>query len=144
MLGDGFSRDIRVNLRETAVPLHPIPNLSPQMAEMHQEMMRGRMQAVEMTLSIALSGGQWLNVATRFERPPLQWPLSSFLTFGLTAALILVAAFWFVMTRLTGPLRICHAPPRIWVAARQLIRCRSPAPKRCATSPARSTACKNG
>jgi signal transduction histidine kinase len=35
----------------------------------------------------------------------LQWPLSSFLAFGLTAALILVAAFWFVMTRLTGPLR---------------------------------------
>lgn len=105
LLGDGFSRDIRVNLKETAVPLHPIPNLSPQMAQMHQEMMRGRMQAVEMTLSIALAGGKWLNVATRFERPPLQWPLSSFLTFGLTAALILVAAFWFVMTRLTGPLR---------------------------------------
>ncbi|MBF9019788.1 HAMP domain-containing protein [Rhodobacterales bacterium HKCCA1288] len=105
LLGDGFSRDIRVNLRETASPLHPIPNLSPQMAEMHQEMMRGRMQAVELTLSIALSGGQWLNVDTRFERPPLQWPLSSFLAFGLTAALILVAAFWFVMTRLTGPLR---------------------------------------
>ena len=105
LLGDGFSRDIRVNLRETAVPLNPIPNLSPQMAEMHQEMMRGRMQAVEMTLSIALSGGQWLNVDTRFERPPLQWPLSSFIAFGLTAALILVVAFWFVMTRLTGPLR---------------------------------------
>lgn len=105
LLGDGFSRDIRVNLRETAVPLHPIPNLSPQMAQMHQEMMRGRMQAVEMTLSISLSGGRWLNVDTRFERPPLQWPLSSFLAFGLTAALILVAAFWFVMTRLTGPLR---------------------------------------
>lgn len=105
LLGDGFSRDIRVNLRETAVPLHPIPNLSPEMARMHQDMMRGQMQAVEMTLSIALSGGQWLNVATRFERPPLQWPLSSFLTFGLTAALVLVAAFWFVMTRLTGPLR---------------------------------------
>lgn len=105
LLGDGFSRDIRVNLRDTAVPLHPIPNLSPQMAQIHQEMMRGRMQAVELTLSIALSGGQWLNVDTRFERPPLQWPLSSFLAFGLTAALILVAAFWFVMTRLTGPLR---------------------------------------
>jgi len=105
LLGDRFSRDIRVNLSETAVPLHPIPNLSPEMAQMHQEMMRGRMQAVEMTLSIALSGGQWLNVDTRFERPPLQWPLSSFLAFGLTASLILVAAFWFVMTRLTGPLR---------------------------------------
>ncbi|MBD3677298.1 MAG: HAMP domain-containing protein [Rhodobacteraceae bacterium] len=105
LLSDGFSRDIRVNLRETAVPLHPIPNLSPQMDQMHREMMRGRMQAVEMTLSIALTGGQWLNVDTRFERPPLQWPLASFLAFGLTAALILVAAFWFVMTRLTGPLR---------------------------------------
>ncbi|OZB20173.1 MAG: two-component sensor histidine kinase [Rhodobacterales bacterium 34-62-10] len=105
LLGDRFSRDIRVNLSETAVPLHPIPNLSPEMAQMHQEMMRGRMQAVEMTLSIALSGGQWLNVDTLFERPPLQWPLSSFLAFGLTASLILVAAFWFVMTRLTGPLR---------------------------------------
>ncbi len=105
LLDDSLSRDIRVNLKETDVPVHPIPNLSSQMAEMHQEMMRGRMQAVEMTLSIALAGGQWLNVATRFERPPLQWPLFSFLTFGLTAALILVAAFWFVMTRLTGPLR---------------------------------------
>ena len=47
LLGDRFSRDIRVNLSETAVPLHPIPNLSPEMAQMHQEMMRGRMQAVE-------------------------------------------------------------------------------------------------
>ena len=105
LLGDSFSRDIRVNVRETALPLQPIPNLSPQMAQMHQEMMQDRMQAVEITLSIALSGGQWLNIDTRFERPPLQWPLSSFLAFGLTAALILVAAFWFVMTRLTGPLR---------------------------------------
>ncbi|GGD28868.1 ATP-binding protein [Sinisalibacter lacisalsi] len=105
LLDEGMSRDVRVNLRETAVPLHPIPNLTSQMAELHQEMMRGQMQAVEMTLSIALAGGQWLNVATRFERPPLQWPLSSFLTFGLTAALILIAVFWFVITRLTGPLR---------------------------------------
>nr|WP_093026690.1 ATP-binding protein [Ruegeria marina] len=105
LLGHNTDRDIRVNLRETLVPLHPIPNLSPQMAELHEEMMHGRMQAVEMTLSIALDGGQWLNVGTRFERPPLQWPLASVLTFGLTAALILVAAFWFVVTRLTGPLR---------------------------------------
>lgn len=105
LLDESFNRDIRVNLRETDVPIPPIPNLSPQMAEMHQEMMRGRTQAVELTLSIALPDEQWLNVATRFERPPLQWPLSSFLTFAVTAALILVVAFWFVITRLTGPLR---------------------------------------
>ncbi|MFP1634146.1 ATP-binding protein [Zhengella sp. ZM62] len=105
LLDDSFSRDVRVNLRESKVPLHPIPNLSKEMVQMHQEMMRGRMQAVELTLSIALTNGQWLNIDTRFERPPLQWPLSSFLAFGLTAALILMAAFWFVMTRLIGPLR---------------------------------------
>ncbi len=105
LLGDNLSRDIRVNLRKVAIPVRPMPGMSPQMTAMHSEMMRDRMQAVEMTLSIALAGGQWLNVATRFERPPLQWPLVSFLTFGLTAALILVAVFWFVMTRVTGPLR---------------------------------------
>jgi signal transduction histidine kinase len=56
-------------------------------------------------LSIGISGGQWLNVSTRFERPPIQWPFYSMLTFALSAAAILVAVFWFVMTRLTGPLR---------------------------------------
>ena len=105
LLGDNPDRDIRVNLGKVAPPAPPMPDLPPLMARMHREMMRHRMQTVEMRLSIALTGGQWLNVATRFERPPLQWPLVSVLTFGLTAALILAAVFWFVMTRLTGPLR---------------------------------------
>jgi len=105
LLGDSYSRDIRVRLDDIETPVLPLPNLSPEMAEMHRSMMRGELAALEMTLSIALAGGQWLNVGTRFERPPLQWPLFSTLTFATTAALILVTVCWFLVTRLTGPLR---------------------------------------
>ena len=105
LLGDSYSRDIRVELHEVEGAILPMPHLSPEMAEMHLAMMRGELAAIEMNLSIALSGGQWLNVGTRFERPPLQWPWLSTLTFGLTAAVILIAVCWFLLTRLTGPLR---------------------------------------
>lgn len=105
LLGDSYDRDIRVQLDDIDRPVMPLPNLSPRMAEMHRSMMRSQIATVELNLSIALSGGQWLNVGTRFERPPLQWPLFSTLTFALTAALILVTVCWFLVTRLTGPLR---------------------------------------
>ena len=75
------------------------------MAAMHRQMMQDRLAPVELTLSVALSGGGWLNMATRFERPPLQWPTVSILSFGVTAALLLVAVFWFLLDRLIGPLR---------------------------------------
>ncbi|WP_439117797.1 ATP-binding protein [Nereida ignava] len=105
LLGDTYSRDIRVELHNINGEIMPLPNLSPEMTEMHMAMMRGELSAVEMNLSIGISGGHWLNVGTRFERPPIQWPLYSVLTFGISAAVILAAVFWFVMTRLTGPLR---------------------------------------
>ncbi|WP_375551436.1 ATP-binding protein [Rhodophyticola porphyridii] len=105
LLGDSYSRDIRVRLDDIETPVLPLPNLSPEMAEMHRSMMQGETAALEMTLSIALAGGRWLNVGTRFERPPLQWPLFSTLTFALTAALMLITMCWFLVTRLTGPLR---------------------------------------
>lgn len=113
LLNDGYSREIRVELHEIEGRILPLANLSPQMADMHMAMMQGHMAAIEMNLSIAVAGGKWLNVGTRLERPPLQWPLFSTLTFGVTAALILVAVFWFLMTRLTGPLRrLAHAAER--------------------------------
>ncbi|MBO9423012.1 HAMP domain-containing protein [Labrenzia sp. R4_2] len=105
LLGDNQSRDIRVELNEIEGQILPLPHLSPEMAEMHMAMMRGELSAVEMNLSIALSDGQWLNVGTRFERPPLQWPFFSTVTFALTAALILMVVFWFLLTRLAGPLK---------------------------------------
>lgn len=105
LLGDTYSRDIRVELHQIEGQILPLPHLSQEMAEMHVAMMHGELSAVEMNLSIAISGGQWLNVGTRFERPPLQWPLFSTLTFAVTAALLLIVVFWFLLTRLTGPLR---------------------------------------
>lgn len=104
LLGDDYSRDIRIEVHEIEQGLLPLPNLSPEMAQMHAEMMRGTLAAIEMELSIALAGGNWLNVATRFERPPIQWLRASTVPFALTAAFLLLASFWFLLTRLTGSL----------------------------------------
>ncbi|SPJ26550.1 ATP-binding protein [Falsiruegeria mediterranea] len=104
LLNDGYSRDIRVEVHEIEQGLLPLPNLSPEMAEMHAEMMQGRLAAIEMEVSIAIAGGRWLNVATRFERPPIQWSWASTLSFVLTSVVLLLAVFWFVLTRLTRPL----------------------------------------
>ncbi|MCK8463098.1 ATP-binding protein [Aliiroseovarius sp. S1339] len=114
LLGPPVDREIRVELHEVDHEILPMPHLAPEMAEMHLAMMRGDLSAIEMQLSIALTGGQWLNVGTRFERPPLQWPWMSFVSFGITAAIIFVSAFWFLMSRLTGPLlRVSRAVDRL-------------------------------
>ncbi|MBA3909898.1 MAG: two-component sensor histidine kinase [Rhodobacter sp.] len=105
LLGGAKVREIRVELHEVdlAVPTTP-----------HLAMMRGELSAIEMQLSIALIGGQWLNVGTRFERPPLQWPWASIVSFGITAAIILLSTCWFLLTRLTGPLlRVSRAADRL-------------------------------
>ena len=104
LLDDGYSRDIRVEVHEIQQGLLPLPNLSPEMAEMHAEMMQGTLAAIEMEVSIAIAGGRWLNVATRFEKPPIQWSWASTLSFVLTSAVLILAIFWFLLTRLTRPL----------------------------------------
>ena len=81
-----------------------MPALSPEMSQMHAQMIEGSLAGIEMELSISLSGGRWLNVGTRFERPPIQLSWASTASFGLTAALLLIASFWFLLSRLTGPL----------------------------------------
>lgn len=105
LLDDSYSRDIRVELHAIEGELLPLPNLSQDMTEMHLAMMQGTLAAVEMNLSLSIAGGKWLNVSTRFERPPIQWPLYSVLSFGFTALALLIAVSWFVMSGLLGPLR---------------------------------------
>ncbi len=105
LLEDPFRREIRVDVHEVEGTILPLPHLSPEMANMHSNMTGGDMSALEMSVSVALTGGQWLNVQTRFERPPLQWTWGSTLAFVLTAAGLLAAGFWFLMARITGPLR---------------------------------------
>ena len=104
LMNDAYSREIRIEVHEIEQGLLPLPNLSPEMAEMHAEMMQGTLAAIEMEVSIAISAGQWLNVATRFERPPIQWSWASTLSLALSAAGLLLAIFWFLLTRLTRPL----------------------------------------
>lgn len=114
LLGQSNHREIRVELHEVDQGILPMPHLAPEMAEMHRAMMRGELSAIEMQLSIALTDGQWLNVGTRFERPPLQRPWVSFVSFGMTAAIVLVVACWFLLTRLTGPLlRVSRAADQL-------------------------------
>ncbi|KIC27086.1 ATP-binding protein [Leisingera sp. ANG-M6] len=106
LLGGDTNREIRAELHETDSAGLPLPYLEPEMAEIHREMMRGQMLAIELNLSIALSDGQWLNAETLFERPPLQWSLQPTITFALSAGFILAAIFLFVLTRVTAPLRM--------------------------------------
>lgn len=105
LLPGDAARQIRVELHEFTADMLPVEGVPSTMAEMHMAMMHDRISAVEMQLSIELASQKWLNVDTRFHSPPLQWPWMSFVSFGLTATLILVAAIWFLITRLTGPLR---------------------------------------
>ena len=104
LLNDNYSRDIRIEVHEIQQSLVPLPNLSSETVQEHAEIVQGTLAAVEMEVSIAIAGGRWLNVATRFEWPPIQWSWASTLSFVLTAAVLLLAIFWFLLTRLTRPL----------------------------------------
>lgn len=104
LLGDNFSRDVRVEVHEIERTMLPVPNLSPELAELHADMMRGSIATVELEISIALSGGGWLNVGTQFERPPWQVSSAYLTSFTLSTGLIIAALFWFAIARLTRPL----------------------------------------
>ena len=104
LMGDSFSRAIRVEVHEIDGSVLPVPNLTPELAALHADMMRGTLAAVELEISIALSGGDWLNVGTRFERPPWQVSSASLMSVLFSAGLGALAIFWFVIARLTRPL----------------------------------------
>lgn len=71
---------------------------------LHARMRAAGVAPVEMRLSIPLEGGDWLNVASRFQRPALQLPPARLATTLLSLAL-LGTALWLGLRRITGPLR---------------------------------------
>ncbi len=80
-------------------------DVSEEMRRMHRAMMgTTRVAAVRMEVSIRLGSGDWLNVETRFHRPPVQWAFPAVVTFFVSAAVIALAV-WVALGRLTGPLR---------------------------------------
>ncbi|WP_104017607.1 ATP-binding protein [Roseovarius nitratireducens] len=105
LLGSEDSREIRVELHEVDRAFPPMKTMSPQITAAHEQMMHDKFSGLELTLSIALADSTWLNVDTRFQRPPLQWPVFSAVSFGLTAALLIGVACWYLLARLTWPLR---------------------------------------
>ena len=105
LMGPDRQREIRVEVHEIPSAVPVLMQLPPRMEQMHIAMMQGELSAIEMQLAIGLSDGRWLNATTRFQRPPLQWPWAQAITFGVTAALLLIAASWFILSRITGPLR---------------------------------------
>lgn len=105
LMGNDFTAPIRVELHEIDTELISVPSIPQEMLEMHKKMLHDTLSTMEMRLSIALQTGQWLNVETRFHRPPLQWAWVSTVSFGVTSAFILILALWFVLARLIGPLR---------------------------------------
>jgi len=105
LLGPDDDRLIRVELHKAEGTLTPMSHINPDGNNMHLQVMRGGLLTLEMTVSVGLQDGRWLNVDTRFNRPPLQWPVISTLSFGITAALLLIGVIWFLLSRLTGPLR---------------------------------------
>jgi len=75
------------------------------MRPMHEAMMAGRTDPVEMTLSIRLSSGEWLNVRTMFHRPGLQLSPQALLPLLLMAAAVVLVAWW-TARRVVGPMRV--------------------------------------
>lgn len=98
-------RGILVEIHDIQPPTEMFDVGDTSMAAMHREMMRGSISAIEMQLAIELNDGRWLNVGTRFHRPPIQWTWASVMSFGITAATLVGVALWFGLSRVTGPLR---------------------------------------
>lgn len=66
--------------------------------------MAGRTEPVELTLSIRLAGGDWLNVRTIFHRPGLQLAPQALLPLLLMAAAVALVAWW-TARRVVRPMR---------------------------------------
>jgi signal transduction histidine kinase len=99
-------REVRADVHALAVDPFPTPDGMPEaMRPMHEAMMAGRTDPVEMTLSIRLAGGEWLNVRTMFHRPGLQFSPQALLPLLLMAVAIALVAWW-TARRVVGPMRV--------------------------------------
>ena len=99
-------REVRADIH--ALPTDPLPmpdGIPDAMRPMHEAMMAGRTDPIEMTLSIRLAGGDWLNVRTMFHRPGLQLSPTALLPLLLMAMAVVLVAWW-TARRVVGPMRV--------------------------------------
>jgi signal transduction histidine kinase len=101
--------EIRADVRAlAAVRLPSVEGMPRGMRPMHEAMMAGWTEPVELTLSIRLTSGDWLNVRSLFHRPGPQWSPSDILPLLLMAAAVVLVA-WITARRVVGPMRALAA-----------------------------------
>jgi len=102
-------REVRADVCALAGDPFPLPGGMPAaMRPMHEAMMAGRTDPVEMTLSIRLAGGEWLNVRTMFHRPGPQLSPQVLLPLLLMVMAVVLVAWW-TSRRVVGPMRVLAA-----------------------------------
>lgn len=102
-------REVRADVHVPSPVSLPMPGGMPvNMRPMHDAMMAGRIEPVELTLSIRLAAGGWLNVRTMFHRPGLQLSPQALLPLVLMAVAVAMVAWW-TARRVVGPMRALAA-----------------------------------
>ncbi len=98
-------REVLADIHALALTPLALPDAVPNaMRPMHQAMMAAHAEPIELTLSIRLAGGDWLNVRTMFIRPGLQLSPQALLPLILMVAAVALVA-WATARRVVGPLR---------------------------------------
>lgn len=98
-------RQVRADVHALSVASPSTPHRVPAaMRPMHEAMMAGRTEPVELTLSIRLASGDWLNVRTMFHRPGPQLSPQALLPLLLMAVAVALVAWW-TARRVVGPIR---------------------------------------
>ena len=98
-------REILADIHALSITPVPMPEGMPAaMRPMHEAMMARRTEPVELTLSIRLAGGDWLNVRTMFHRPGPQLSPQALLPLLLMAVAVALVARW-TTRRVVGPMR---------------------------------------
>lgn len=98
--------------REVVADIHALdltPVATPEgvpasMRSMHQAMMAAHAEPIELTLSIRLAGGDWLNVRTMFLRPGLQLSPKALVPLALMVMAVALVA-WGTARRVVRPMR---------------------------------------
>lgn len=104
VLGDSHQRDIRANIDIMDRGARgPFGAMTREMRPMHQAMVAQRTEPLELSISIELSDGNWLNVQSMFHRPALQWTAASVLPLLLMAGAI-VLVVWVTSRRIVMPM----------------------------------------
>ena len=98
-------REVLADIHALAVTPVAMPDGMPAaMRPMHQAMMAAHAEPIELTLSIRLAGGDWLNVRTMFIRPGLQLSPQALLPLLLMVVAVALVA-WGTARRVVGPMR---------------------------------------